>query len=354
MTHHEPPLVHFRTPTYRRFEFLARTLKSMQAQTIQNWICDVYDDDPEGSARAVVDSLNDHRIRWNQNGSRLLVAGNVDRCFTRDNPHGAQWFCVVEDDDYILPAFAEENIRIAKKHEVRIVLRNQLIELASGTPNAALSAYGILDRKFHEGICTPDLLRLAILVDVALSHGGLFWSADVASDLELKFPCNAVLQEYLRALTVVEPFYVAMEPLAVWAKKDAATSRNDGLNVGFLRRELDLKRAIQELRQEIWRCASPAERAGYVHDSRLLYDPRERAKALAKALIRFSAPGVLTLKEEWILRLRGLLIRGAGATTPEVKAFLRGCKDLNRPASGEASSLATTFTMGEVPARATP
>ena len=133
------PLVHFRTPTYRRPDTLLRTLQSKQGQTVDHWVCDVYDNDPEHSARDVVQSLGDARVRWTPNPEPLPPAANIDRCYTRKNPHDAEWFCSVEDDDYILPTFVQENIELAEMSGARIVLRNQIIELDSGTPEARLS-----------------------------------------------------------------------------------------------------------------------------------------------------------------------------------------------------------------------
>ncbi len=42
-------LVHIRTPTYKRPAALKRALQSMIAQTWENWVCDVYDDDPDAA-----------------------------------------------------------------------------------------------------------------------------------------------------------------------------------------------------------------------------------------------------------------------------------------------------------------
>ena len=49
------PLVLVRTPTYRRPDLLTRAMRCLQAQTHEDWICEVCDDCPDGSARAVVE-----------------------------------------------------------------------------------------------------------------------------------------------------------------------------------------------------------------------------------------------------------------------------------------------------------
>jgi hypothetical protein len=315
------PLVHFRTPTYRRPETLLRTLQSMQAQTVQNWICDVYDNDPEHSARGVVQLLADPRIHWKPNPEPLPPAANIDRCYTRENPHDADWFCSVEDDDYILPTFVQENIEAAEMSGACIVMRNQIIELDSGTPVARLSDHGVLDQRFREGLTPPTLLRLALLAGLSISNGGLFWSRHAASDLEIKIVCSPVLQEYLRTLTIVEPIYIALRPLAVWAKKGAQTSRYQGDPAGYFRRELDLKRSLQRIRQEIWQHATPEERSAYISGSELLLDTNSRARELVKALIRQRTKG-LPVSRKVELVARGLLIRALGRTSAAFETFI--------------------------------
>jgi len=212
------PLVHVRTPTYRRPEELERCLRSILAQSHANWVCNVYDDDPQGSAALVVALLDDPRIILNQNRQQYFASRNIDLCFTRKNPHNADYFCVVEDDNFLLPDFMAANIKVCRDHNVQIVFRNQLIEHKCGTPQAHLSSTGILERKLRQGRYESDLFRLALVADIGVSNGGLFWSKHAVSDLEIHFDCSATLQEYLRTFAIDEPIYVALEPLAVWAE----------------------------------------------------------------------------------------------------------------------------------------
>jgi glycosyltransferase involved in cell wall biosynthesis len=318
----ETPLVHFRTPTFRRPGILLRALTSMQAQTVSNWICDVYDDDPEGSARTLVEDLADSRVRYTHNKPQRRAAGNIDRSFTRNNPYGARWFAVIEDDNYILPTYIEENVALAEAQGVNILLRNQFIEMRGGTPDAWLTDAGIQDRKFREGVYSPETFRLSVLVDIGVSNGGLFWSRNLSSDLEVKFPCDPALQEYVRTLAIAEPIYVAMKPLAVWAKQDERTGRNIGDRRTFLRRELDLKRSIQRLRQEVWERASPDARAGYLENKDLLQEPAAKAELLVKSLIKLRVAGALDPIKTTRLIMRGLMIRVLGNTSPELTSFL--------------------------------
>lgn len=322
MAMEQTALVQVRTPTYKRGEALRRCLKSLQEQTWQNWVCDVYDDDPEGSGKAICEELADPRIFHNQNRPQNFASKNIDQCFSRRNPRNADYFCVVEDDNFLLPTFMEENIALCQREGVEIVLRNQFMEFSSGTPEARLSDFGILDRHFVEGRYEPDLFRLSLIPGIGVSNGGLFWSKSVRSELEIGVPCNATLQEYMRTFSIAEDIYVAMKPLAVWAQNGEQTTRDLGDKAAYLRRELDLKRAIQCLQRESWRLAGEGRRRAFLTTDRFRYDRHDRARGLVKALIPAKVGGLLTWREKIELAARGLLIRTAGNTENTLTEFI--------------------------------
>lgn len=322
MSHHQPDLVHFRTPTYKRPEALRRALESMIAQTWPRWICDVYDDDPSEAGRYVVAALGDKRIRYMPNKPQLFASRNIDHCFTAENPHGAEFFCVVEDDNFLMPTFCAANIALARRESVEIVLRNQLIEHASGTLSASVGTTGVLDDLFTDGLFEADEFRLALLAGIGVSNGGLFWSVRARSLLEIQYACTATLQEYLRTYSIVEPVYVAMEPLAVWAENAEQTTRNAELSAGYLRRELDLKRAVQALRQMVWNEISPEQRDGFMHNPRFAAPIDVRAGHVGKALIGQGLAGHVSRLDALRLRARGVMIRALGRLTPDFDQFV--------------------------------
>lgn len=315
-------LVHIRTPTYKRPEALKRALQSMIDQTWDNWVCDVYDDDPDQAGRAVCEALGDARIHYHHNVPQRFASRNIDSCFSADNPHGADYFCVVEDDNFILPDFCADNIALCHREGVEIVLRNQLVEHASGTDRAYLSQGGVLDDLFVEGLYDPATFRLSLLIGIGVSNGGLFWSRHARSALEIQYPCTATLQEYLRTFSIHEPVYVAMTPLAVWAENAEQTTRNAELKASYLRRELDLKRSVQALQRRVWSRASAAERAGFLTDPQFAANPLARAGGLAKALIGQPVGRYMPAASAWRLRLRGAMIRLFGRVTPDFTRFV--------------------------------
>ncbi|WP_375450188.1 glycosyltransferase family 2 protein [uncultured Devosia sp.] len=316
-------LVHVRTPTYKRPDALKRALGTMIAQDWQHWVCDVFDDDPNRSGEAAVLALGDPRIRYNHNVPQRFASRNIDQCFSAGNEHGADYFCVVEDDNFLLPGFFADNIALCREQDVAVVLRNQLIEHASGTDHARLSTGGVLDQLFVDGRYLPEDFRLSLLIGIGVSNGGLFWSRDTTCQLEIGYPCTATLQEYMRTFSICEPVYVAMTPRAVWAENAEQTTRNAELKVSYTRRELDLKRAVQALQRMAWK-STPKERRDHFLTSPLFAaDAASRSKGLAKALIVHGASGDLPAGEALRLRARGLMIRMLGQLTPDFAPFVR-------------------------------
>lgn len=318
-----PPVVHVRTPTYKRPEMLKRALLCLQEQTMPDWVCDVFDDDPDMAGAEVVASLRDPRIRYHANRPQLRASRNIDQCFTRFNPYRVQYFYVLEDDNQILPRFFEDNIALCKQHEVNVVLRNQLVEHQSGTGGACLSRVGLLEEKLPEGRCPPDVLHLSVMADMGVSNGGVFWSATALSDLEIGVDCNATFQEYLRTIAIVEPVYVALEPLAVWAENGAQTVRDMGDHAGWLRRELNLKRSVQTLQRRIWAQTSPAMRRAFLDLPDLCYPTSMRATGLVKSLSEIRVGAALPTREIARLLLRGMLIRLAGRPMRGLDGFIK-------------------------------
>ncbi|UJW87438.1 glycosyltransferase family A protein [Devosia sp. SL43] len=329
-------LVQIRTPTYRRPKALSRALRSMQAQTWSNWVCDVYDDDPQGSAETVCLALADPRIVYHRNVRQNFASMNIDQCFSRNNPHGAEYFCVVEDDNFILDTFLEANIALCKSQGVDIVLRNQLFEHASGTDAAYLGTKGVLDDVFTNGLYDPLTFRTSLLMGIGVSNGGLFWSRHARSELEIQYNCTATLQEYLRTFSIREPIYVAMEPLAVWAENAEQTTRNAGLNTSYLRRELNLKRNVQRLRRAVWNELPAEARKSYLDSERFAAPPAVRADGLVRSMIWHQAGAPLPPVQTARTALRSGLVAAFGRSDAALNDFIASRRATSRVRSSGA------------------
>lgn len=245
-------LVHVRTPTYRRNDYLKRALQSLIAQDHENWVCEVFDDDPDGGGEMVVDELSDSRIKYCKNPVQNFASKNIDKCFSKNNPYDADYFFVLEDDNFILDRFISENIRILKDKGVKLLMRNQFIELNSGTIDAKLSDFGVMDSLFVDRVYQKDEFRVSLLLGIGVSNGGMFWSKDAETNLEIEYNCTATFQEYMRTFLIREPIYAAMKPLAVWAENGAQTVRDLGTKLNTRKKVIDESCNIGILRKNIW------------------------------------------------------------------------------------------------------
>lgn len=322
MTDQTHDLVQIRTPTYRRPDALARALRSMQAQSWSNWVCDVYDDDPQASGEAVCRDLADKRIFYHRNATQNFASRNIDQCFSRKNPHNAEYFCVVEDDNFILDTFLEANIALCREQNVDIVMRNQLFEHASGTDGAYLGSKGVLDELFTDGLYDAQTFRTSLLMGIGVSNGGLFWSRHARSELEIQYDCTATLQEYLRTFSIREPIYVAMEPLAVWAENAEQTTRNAGLNTTYRRRELNLKRNVQLLRRAVWDELPAEARRIYLDNARFVAPAAVRAEGLLRSLIWHRAGVPLPAAQVMRFVLRSGVVATIGKADAALNNFI--------------------------------
>ncbi len=266
--------------------------------------------------------MADSRIVYTKNPVQNFASKNIDKCFSSANPRDADYFCVVEDDNFLLPMFMEENIRVCAKTGVKLVLRNQLVEHGSGTENAHLGTAGVLDEMFREGIYKPEQVRLSLMAGIGVSNGGLFWSKHAISDLEIGFTCTATIQEYMRTFSILDDLYVAMEPLAVWAENGEQTTRDLGGRAGYLRRELDLKRAIQLLQREVWKTTPESDRQTFLNSDLLSAPAKLKARALAKALIFIGLDRTLGVRDYAEMVARGLLIRTVGRVPGDLESFI--------------------------------
>lgn len=91
-----PPWASFCLATYRRPEFLARSLRQIAAQTFADFEVIVSDNDPGRSASAVVDALGDPRVRYFANDRNLGMVGNFNAALARAS---GRFVVMITDDD---------------------------------------------------------------------------------------------------------------------------------------------------------------------------------------------------------------------------------------------------------------
>ncbi len=321
--------VHVRTPAYRRPALLERSLRSLLSQSWTDWVCDVFDDDPDQGARAVCARLADPRIRYSPNTPQRFASKNIDSCFSAENPHHAEFFFVLEDDNYVFDKFIAENIALCRDQAVEVVLRNQVVDYDLTGAGRNVSDFGILESTYRDGRQSAETIRLGAIAGIGVSNGALFWSVRAKTRFEIGSPCNASLQEYLRTLAIADDCYVALTPLAAWAANGEQTTRNLGDRAGYLKRELDLKHAIQQVRRRIWRLTGPSGRRDLLDGRALAAKPAVVAENLAKALILAAVAGAKAPIRHPQSIVRGVVIALAGRTDRSVARYIadRGALD---------------------------
>ena len=98
------PWVSFCTSTYKRPVFLKKSLESMLRQTYQDFEIIVSDNDPEGSAEALVKEVNDPRVRYFNNGSDLGYVKSFNKSIERSD---GDFIIMFSDDDPVYPDMLE-------------------------------------------------------------------------------------------------------------------------------------------------------------------------------------------------------------------------------------------------------
>lgn len=306
------PLVLVRTPTYRRPDQLRRAIGCLQAQSHQDWICEIRDDCPDSSARAVVEEIGDPRLRYIANRPQKFLVRNLDECFQCDNPHGADYFFMLEDDNQVLPGFMARGIEILEQTGLAICQINQRVDYPG---EGRQSEHGVFDATFDERIYQPEELRLACFGGIGISNGAVFWSRAVQRELAFRIDTIPALDEYLRLWLLAEPLYICREPLALWAKDERMTTRNLGLGMGWLKRELDLKASMRVLRQTIWQATPAPLQAEFLAGGVLRIPMANRIDALERAGI--ATPGHVVARG-LTHRVKQWAVRNIGAVHPSV------------------------------------
>lgn len=98
------PWVSFCMTTRRRPEFLIKTLRSIQRQTVTDLEVIVSDNDVAGSGRPVVESLNDDRFRYYCNEEDLGMNASFNRSLAKAR---GQFVVMITDDDPVYPEMLE-------------------------------------------------------------------------------------------------------------------------------------------------------------------------------------------------------------------------------------------------------
>ena len=292
-------------------------MRCLQAQSHQEWICEIRDDCPNGSARATVEEAGDPRFIHVLNSPQKYLVKNLDDCFLRENPYGADYFYMLEDDNQIRPEFLARGCEILQQTGLNICQMNQVIEHRDDPQNPYTGSAGIFDSIYDERAYQPVELRLSIFGGVGISNGAVFWSKDIRREMAFKMDLIPALDEYLRTKMVEEPIYISREHLAVWAKNEGTTSRNMGVKKSQVKREIDLKASIAALRRATWKSTPPEMQKQFIYGGILRTPVISRFQAMKQAGIPI--PGIdLDLKT----RVKRAVVNKAGHVSPTLQPYL--------------------------------
>lgn len=255
MTANDKTPCEIRVPTYRRPRLLERALRSVAAQTHTHWQCVVFDDCPEGSARAIVNAMQDARFHYRNNQPFLRAIGNIDQCFRNQPFVAGDYACVVEDDNYLLPDHLATQLSACARQGVGVTFSAQEIEEIDrpGEPGR-IGGGRTLTAIYPEGRHSWRTLLPALLVSHAFSNGALFWRLGGSSDFEIgDVTRHPGVQETLRILKLRDDVYISHQATAVWRSNDALDSyvtRGPGVSrLGARWRALSERREINDYRR---------------------------------------------------------------------------------------------------------
>ena len=107
------PLVSICTPTYQRPALLERAIRSVLAQTCQDFEIVITDNSGDEESAQVVRRINDPRIRYYRNGENIGVLNNVKKAASLAE---GKFLVVLLDDDLLKPRALELMLAAFDKH----------------------------------------------------------------------------------------------------------------------------------------------------------------------------------------------------------------------------------------------
>jgi glycosyltransferase involved in cell wall biosynthesis len=109
----ETTRVSFCMTTYKRPEILKKTLQTLRDQTYPHFYVIVSDNDPEQSAKPIVDSLNDSRFRYFANKENLGMIRSFNKSIERTD---TEFIVMLADDDPVYPDMLETLFNLQQEY----------------------------------------------------------------------------------------------------------------------------------------------------------------------------------------------------------------------------------------------
>lgn len=126
-------------PSYNTAKYISESIKSIQAQTYNNWELIIVDDCSTDNSVKVIEAFNDSRIRLLQNKKNRGAA--LSRNWALRVAKG-KWIAFLDSDDIWVPEKLDKQIKFMKKHDYafsftdyRICLNGEWMPYINTGPN---------------------------------------------------------------------------------------------------------------------------------------------------------------------------------------------------------------------------
>lgn len=186
-------------PTYRRPDYLRRTILSVLRQTYGNLQVSVFDDASDDNTDEVVSSLsaNDTRIKYHRHANNIGCSANYKYAV---NSVDTPYFSIISDDDFLARDFYENAVNVLDSHpKVMFVILNTLVVDEYGNlvgnrmSTNRLSFYCDQDRfdVLHSGNVSTNWTAMVFRKEVAQIYADMDDRYDVAFDMRFLFHAAA-------------------------------------------------------------------------------------------------------------------------------------------------------------------
>jgi glycosyltransferase involved in cell wall biosynthesis len=211
-------------PTYRRQALLPRALASLRAQTFNDWICEVHNDDPADSFPAeLVKQLADPRIELRQHERNLGAIATFNLFY---HPTREPFFALLEDDNWWEPEFLRTMMRELSKHpDITLAWCNQKVweELPDGSWRDTKQFANNIEKS------GPRLVKFGKgkqLMGALHANGAMVMRSRVCETYVTPFNIPFFAIEAFRDRMIPHPLLYVPEPLAIFART-IHTSRSE-------------------------------------------------------------------------------------------------------------------------------